>query len=257
MIKYLQKMKRKKGFTLVELIVVIAILAVMATVILMNIDNKRTRIKTANSNASNFYVAVQSAFTRYMMFPGPLSPDFRENAATPYMKYYRGANGNYPFDAAELTAGVPITNDNYPSPCTLCIEVKVEKNKVAYVNCENGTITNVLAKSDSDDGSEFGRLLKMEIEKRIEYQNGYYYAKISCNPQYNGITNQIEKMDTVIVDYAAFSYYRLGGTDMSGYTFSGDDNVLLNGEICGTAAPSTDRSGNDIAKIGVGGTSLL
>lgn len=257
MIKYLQKMRRKKGFTLVELIVVIAILAVMATVILLNIDNRRTRLKTANTNATNFYVAVQSAFTRYMTYPGQLSPVFRDNPATPYIKYYNGANGNYPFDASSLGAGVPTTNDNYPSPCTLCIEVKVEGNKVVYVNCENGSITNVVSKNDSDDGSEFGRLLKMEIEKRVEYQNGYYYAKISCNPQYNAMTNQIEKMDTVIVDYTAFSYDRLGGSDTSDYTFSGDDNILLNGEICGTAAPSTDRNGNSIAKIGFGGTTLL
>ncbi|MDE7398170.1 MAG: type II secretion system GspH family protein [Oscillospiraceae bacterium] len=257
MIKYLQGLKRKKGFTLVELIVVIAILAVMTTVILLNIDNRRTRIKTANTNASNFYVAIQSAFTRYMTYPGQLSPVFRDNPATPYMKYYKGANGNYPYDAATAGTPIPITNDNYPSPCTLCVEVKVEGNKVVYVNCENGSVTNVVAKPDSDDGSEFGRLLKMEIEKRVEYQNGYYYAKISCNPKYNSMTNQIEKMDTVIVDYAAFSYDRLSGSDTSNYTFSSNDNILLNGEICGTAAPSTDRNGNSIAKIGVAETSLL
>lgn len=256
MIKYLQKMKRKKGFTLVELIVVIAILAVMTTVILLNIDNRKTRVKTANTTASNFYVAVQSAFTRYMTYPGPLSPVFRENNTTPYMKYYKGANGNYPYDAAGANGINPLDNENYPSPCSLSIEVKVEKNKIVYVNCANGVISNVIAKSGSDDGSEFGRLLKMEIEKRIEYQNGYYYAKISCSPKYDA-TNKIEKMDTVIVDYAAFSYDKLGTGDINNYTFSSDDNILLNGEICGTAAPTTDRNGNDIARIGTAGTSLL
>lgn len=256
MIKYLQKLSRKKGFTLVELIVVIGILAIMSTVILLNIDNRRTRIKTANSAASDFYVAVQSAFTRYMVYPAPLSPTFRDNPLTPYMKYYQGANGNYPFDPASVGVSL-IANDNYPSPTTLNIEVKVVKNKVEYVNCGLGTLYQPggLLDKTTDDGSEFGRLLKLEIEKRIEYQNGYYYASVSCTPKYN-ILNKLEKMDTVVVDYTAFSFNKLKNDSMSDYTFSGDDNILLNGDVCGTAAPARDKSGNKIAKIGTAGTSL-
>lgn len=257
MIKYLQKLRRKKGFTMVELIVVIAILAIMATVILLNMDNRRTRVKAANAAAADFYVAVQSAFTRYMTYPGHLSPTFRDNPATPFMKYYKGANGNYPYDAATAASPTPITNDNYPSPAKLCIEVKVEKSKVVYVNCSMGLLgaPGGLLDTDTDDNSEFGRLLKMEIEKRIEYQNGYYYASISCTPEYN-IANKIERMDTVVVDYTAFSYDKLSNGNMEDYTFSNDDNILLNGEICGTEAPSKDRAGNSIPRIGTGGTAL-
>lgn len=257
MIKYLQKLSRKKGFTLVELIVVIAILAIMSAVILLNIDNKSTRIKSANSAASDFYVAVQSAFTRYMTYPAPLSPTFRDNPdTTPFMRYYKGANGNYPYDMSSWGAS-PIANENYPSPTKLNIEVKVVKNKIEYVNCGLGTLYQpggVIDKT-TDDGSEFGRLLKLEIEKRIEYQNGYYYASISCTPEYD-TANALKKMDTVIVDYTAFSYDKLKNDSSADYTFSGRDNVLLNGDVCGTAAPSRDKSGNNIPRIGTGGTVL-
>ena len=254
MIKYLQTLKRKKGFSMVELIVVIAILGIMMAVILLNIDNVRTRVKSANSAASDFYVAVQSAFTRYMTYPGPLSPAFREDPATPYMKYYKGANGNFPYDAATATTPLPITNDNYPSPCTLCIEVRVKDGKVVYVNCANGIIKNVLANTGSDDGSEFGRLLKMEIEKRVDYQDGYYYAKISCTPQYDAITNKLTQMDVVTVNYAAYTTNPLKN-ETNSLTFSSRDYVLLNGEVCGVAAPATDNAGG-ITRIGTNGTSL-
>lgn len=254
MIKYLQKLMRKKGFTMVELIVVIAILAIMTGVILLNMDNRSARVKAANSAAGDFYIAMQSAFTRYMTHPGPLSPAFRDDPTTPFMKYYKGANGNFPYNAAEA---IPIT-DNYPSPVKMCIEVKVEGNRVVYANCSMGSFSasGSIADKNNDDGSEFGRLLKLEIEKRIEYHDGYYYASVSCNPEYDNMTNQIKKMDTVIVDYTAFSYDKLSNDNMADYTFSSNDNILLNGEICGTAAPSRDKSGNSIARIGTEGTTL-
>ncbi len=258
MIKYLQKLNRKKGFTMVELIVVIAILAIMMLVILLNIDNKSSRIKSANSAASDFYAAVQSAFTRYMVYPAPLSPTFRDNPnTTPFMKYYKGANGNYPYDVAENTHPTPITNDNYPSPATLNIEVKVKDNKIEYVNCGMGTLYQPggLLDKTTDDGSEFGRLLKLELEKRVEYQDGYYYASISSTPQYDS-AKKIKKLDTVVVDYAAFSFDKLKNDSSADYTFSGRDNVLQNGDVCGTAAPSRDKSGNSIARIGTDGTKL-
>lgn len=256
MIKYLQRLKQKKGFSMVEMIVVITVMAVLMGVILLNIDNRSDRIKSANSAASDFYVAVQSAFTRYMTYPGPLSPVFRENpSGTPYIKYYRGANGNYPYDAAGAGGINPLDNDNYPAPCTLCLEVFVDRGKVAYVNCANGVITNVIAKSGSDDGSEFGRLLKMEIEKRVEYQDGYYYAKISCSPTYDAITNQISEMDVVTVRYAAYSKRPLQNTS-DGLHFSNKDYILLNGDVCGVAAPATNNSGR-IIRIGTAGTGLL
>lgn len=253
MIKYIQTLKRKKGFTMVELIVVIAILGIMMTVILLNIDNQSNKIKKANSAASDFYVAVQSAFTRYMTYPGPLSPVFRENNTTPYMKYYRGANGNYPYNASGAGGANPLDNENYPSPCTLCIEMRVKNGQVVYVNCANGILANVLAKTGADDGSEFGRLLKMEIEKRVEYQDGYYYAKISCTPIYD-MYNNISEMDVVMVKYAAYTTDPLKN-EANSLTFSGRDYVLLNGEVCGVAAPVTDNSGG-ITRIGTGGTSL-
>lgn len=257
MIQRIQQLRRKKGFTMVELIVAIAILGVLMAVIFANVDNTKSRIKDANSTATDFYTAVQSAFTRYMNYAGPLSPTFRDDPTTPYMKYYPGAGGNYPYDNGAGLGTPPIYNDNYPIPCTLTIEVHVKRGKVQYVNCETGVISRVLAKSDSDDGSEFGRLLKLELEKRIEYKDGYYYAKVGCSPSYTDMPPyEITDLDPVTVKYAAYSQRRLK-TGPSDLTFSSRDYVLLNGNVCGVASPyHTDASSGAKFRYGESGTTL-
>lgn len=54
MIQYLQRLKHKKGFTLVELAVVVGIIAVLTAIIMVNMLGGDTdKILAANSNASD------------------------------------------------------------------------------------------------------------------------------------------------------------------------------------------------------------
>ena len=65
MIQYLQRMRNKKGFTFIELIVVMGIIAVLAAIIIPNlIGNDTDKKRSANVNSQTFFTAVQLAMTR-------------------------------------------------------------------------------------------------------------------------------------------------------------------------------------------------
>lgn len=65
MIQYLQRLKHKKGFTLVELAVVVGIIVVLTAIIMVNmIGGDTEKILAANSNAKVFFTASQLTLTR-------------------------------------------------------------------------------------------------------------------------------------------------------------------------------------------------
>ena len=65
-------MKKAKGFTLVELVVVIAIIGVLAAILVPTMLNyvRKAKLKAANTNAKTAYNAVQEFFTDQMATQG-------------------------------------------------------------------------------------------------------------------------------------------------------------------------------------------
>ena len=65
-------MKKAKGFTLVELVVVIAIIGVLAAILVPTMLNyvRKAKLKAANTNAKTAYNAVQEFFTEQMATKG-------------------------------------------------------------------------------------------------------------------------------------------------------------------------------------------
>jgi prepilin-type N-terminal cleavage/methylation domain-containing protein len=68
MFTYFNRLKNKKGFTLVEMIVVVAIIGIMTSVAVPNIigSNRRAENQRHNAQARSFYLAVHQVLTNAM-----------------------------------------------------------------------------------------------------------------------------------------------------------------------------------------------
>lgn len=255
MIRYLQS---KKGFSLIELIVVLAIIAVLSAVIFPMITNERARIREANNTARDFYAAVQSVFTKYSSYDGPLSPAYAASENLGILRHYPEMGGNYPFDATTVPGSFPETTSIY-------LEIGTKNNKIVFVNVLSKALSASgssqaffeLAKKDVNNmGTELGRLLADELTGRINYVDGFYYAKITYTSPYSGINSKMEA-STVKVAYTLFMRTELplatgsfSTYQIDNLMFSTNDNKLANGEICGTCAPWNDTSKTYLGRFG-------
>ena len=105
MIQYLQRLKHKKGFTLVELAVVVGIIAVLTAIIMVNMLGGDTeKILAANSNAKVFFTASQLTLTRIELTERSIV-DY-QSGDTAFIEYKNGANtlnGKYLFMEAKFS----------------------------------------------------------------------------------------------------------------------------------------------------------
>lgn len=175
MIRYLQRLKAKKGFTVVELIIVIAIIAVLTAVIFSNSGTEEKKKQAANDAARDFYNSVQYSFTKYMKYESALSIAIANdttavNNSDKIIHYYPKLNGNYPREKYTF------------------IKMLVEKNQIQYVKTFNGTngfedLLKDKTTSSNMNGAnvlnEFDKLLKSDFDTVLETNvNGYYYALV-------------------------------------------------------------------------------
>lgn len=263
MIQRLQRYRANKGFTIVELIVVIAIIAVLLAVIIPPLSVRNSRKSEANSAARDFYAAVQSAMTKYSMYEGALSPQYSANPKLGDMYYYEKLGGNYPYQKGTEPGDIPYTASMYIEFATkngAITEVYTYVAAGTDAGYANGQGLYELCKRPADcKDTEFGKLLKEAIEGRISYQDGFYYAKVNYKQVLTGTIPAKMEAETVKVQYTAYSRTRLPKATEAFTAFQnqnmyfGDDYVLNSGEVLGvfTSVNATTKS-----LMGLAGTTL-
>lgn len=164
MIKHLHRLKGRKGFTLVELVVVIGIAAVLMAVILVGSLNGNTEdVLSANSNAESFFTASQLALTRAQLTERSIV-DY-ESADTKFIEYKNGAN---------------TLNDKY-----LFIEAKFDpKSGIVGVHIAN-YLDKLMENTRAADFSDMTVLEKYIMTNLGEYMadsfDGYFYCMADQN----------------------------------------------------------------------------
>ncbi len=240
-------MKARKGFTIVELIVVIAIIAVMMGIVFASLTSKDARVSEANSAARDFYTTLQSIMTKFSLYEGPLSPEYQADPNLGEMRYYEKMGGNYPFRKGSTALDMPTTASLYVTFMTKNNEINrvvtyaIEGSDTGYAD---GVGLYQMVNADSTHlNTVFGRLLKDEMAKRMNYRDGYYYAKITYKSILTGTIPSRMEAETVKVEYTGYSREPLQPGDADFATFKnnqmyfGDNYVLVNRNIFGVCAP--------------------
>ena len=260
MIRRLQRLRSKRGFTMLELIVVIAIIAVMVGTVLAGSSGRREKIIEANSTASDFYSALQAEFTGFQMFDGPLTisllDDYENGVAVSRngnhtgMKYYPFAKGNYP--CGEIPAGEDYRNAK-PKTEQIYLKVYVLGGTLRYVNYANDLV-NILGMTGSGNNkAELCMVLEQEMKERIQYNDGYYYARVSYtvpDPVIAGrpLSSGDYSAKSVRVDWTAFCTKEI--TSASNTNTFQAQNVLKSGAVCGV------HTAEGFTSLGTTGTSF-
>lgn len=225
MIKYLQRLKGKKGFTIVELVVVVAIIAVLITIMSAALLGGNTeKILSANASAEAFFPACQLAFTRAQLTERELVT--YESTDTKFIEYKEGKN--------------QIADGKF-----LFVEAKFEQSGIVGLHI-NYTL-NELMKFDNDftrDMTALEKYLATNINEYLaESYDGYFYAMIDSNFK----VEFTHYCDVRLPAYAGDGDFVAFRDSMMVY----DGKVVGNGAILGscsdfyTVAESGDLTGAD------------
>lgn len=258
MIRRLQRLKAKRGFTILELIVVIAIIGIMIGTLLFSSRGKREKIEEANSTASDFYSALQTEFTNFQMFDGPLTMTLNKEYAKDYIiaanneyggiKYYPAVGGNYPY------AGVRFVGEKHdtevPKTSVLYLKFYVFGGSVRRVNYANDLSTLVSMSGTGNDKAQICLVLKEEMKERMQYKDGYYYARVSYTEPYGiSLTKYDYRTKPVRVDWTCFMNDPIT-TNTNTSTFKSQNWLLKNG-VCGV------HTTTDFPTLGTTGTNIM
>lgn len=240
MMRYLQRLKAKKGFTVVELIVVIAIIAVLTAVILSNAGTENERIQAANTAARDFYSTVQYSFTKYMKYESDLSLAIKNQ------------NASFVTDSDKMIMYYSSLNGNYPTNKLTFIKMYVDKNQIKYVQTFK-SLGDMLRETSTSCKIKFDELLMGDFDTVMESNvDGYYYAAVSFGGWAESSANV--KSAPVKVHSAYYSANPLPELVGDATTYLTNNlkfenySRLSNGNICGvcTSVKGTDDEGNSV-----------
>lgn len=169
MIKKLQKLKAKKGFTLVELIVVIAIIGVLAAILVPTMLGyvENSRITSADQIAKTIKDAAQVAATEMdtqgmglatakVVALGTYTPAANNNPATIVFSTAsaqaanpEGVIGAAPNYKGQQTAQAPAKHATKLSKSLVTLLTEQKKGLTFLIVYENGTVTQVYSSEDA------------------------------------------------------------------------------------------------------------
>lgn len=169
MIKKLQKLKAKKGFTLVELIVVIAIIGVLAAILVPTMLGyvENSRITSADQIAKTIKDAAQVAATEMdtqgmglattkVVALGTYTPAANNNPATIVFSTAsaqaanpEGVIGAAPNYKGQQTAKAPASHATKLSKSLVTLLTEQKKGLTFLIVYENGTVTQVYSSEDA------------------------------------------------------------------------------------------------------------
>lgn len=225
MIQYLQRMRNKKGFTIIELIVVMAIMAVLIAVIATNMIGGNTdKQLAANTNAKAFFTATQLTMTRAQLTERSIVT--YDSGDTHYIDYVNGVN---------VIKGTVGRTKNY-----LFIEAKFSQNGIVGIHIAD--TFDRLMNRDEPDGTmtKLESYISQNIDKYLaESYDGYFYAlvdndfKVRCThycdvrlPERSKVSSTAEFIDSMMInsDAKVKGNDRILGTCMD---VIDDDNYLI------------------------------
>ncbi len=220
-LEYLQGSRRKKGFTMIELIVVVAIIAVLLAVILPGISTNKEKKNAADLRAMDFYSAVQHTFTKYMKYEGDLNSGMKSAKD----------------DTDELIYYVKELNGNFPKNDYTYVEMYTEGGEARYIHAA-ATLSELLGFADDKELTDTEKQLLNDIPALLDAdEDGHYFALVKYTDKTTVFSQQVP---TIKVHSAYYLRNDLpNSTADADLTFS-EDRRLKNGEICGVCSSVKD-----------------
>lgn len=199
MIKYLHRLKGKIGFTLVELVVVVGIIAILTTILLVNLLGGNTeQILAANSNAEAFFPACQLAFTRAQLTERELVT--YADTETKFIEYKDGKN-------------------QIPDGKYLFVEVKCAQRGIEGLHIDF-TLNGLMSRDETEVMTALENYFATNINEYLtDNYDGYFYAAVD---------NNFKVQFTHYCDYRFPSY-----TDKVSFI---NNMMISNGKVVGNSA---------------------